>query len=161
MKNNSETPKYIIVLGTTFSGSTAVYDYLYGRGDLNDPLIGKEYLLPILPNGLMALESVSDKAFDPATTEHALAQFRSIAFKLIDYWLKVSKDNKFNKRIPIFKSEIDKFIKEVSYVDFPMRLLWRDELMQSNIQRIIGKFKNRLGLKKEKLQTRLIVTKKN
>ena len=64
MKNNSNDPQYIIVLGTTFSGSGAVFDYLNGRGDLYEPLFGQEYLLPILPNGLMTLEAISDKAFD-------------------------------------------------------------------------------------------------
>ena len=148
MKKNYKSPKYIIVLGTTFSGSTAVYDYLNGRGDLYDPLIGKEYLLPILPNGLMALESVSDKAFDPATTEYVLTQFKFIANKLINYWSKVSKDKEFDKKIPLFRDEIENFIKEISYIDFPMRLLWRDEFMQSKFELILGKFKNRLGLKK-------------
>ncbi len=86
MKNNLNNSQYLIVLGTTFSGSGAVFDYLNGRGDLYEPLFGQEYLLPILPNGLMTLEAVSDKAFDPATTEHALIQFEDIANKLMNYW---------------------------------------------------------------------------
>ena len=45
MINEFKKPKYIIVLGTTFSGSRAVFDYLNGRGDLYDPLFGEEYLL--------------------------------------------------------------------------------------------------------------------
>ena len=41
MKNNLNNSQYIIVLGTTFSGSGAVFDYLNGRGDLYDPLFGQ------------------------------------------------------------------------------------------------------------------------
>jgi hypothetical protein len=36
MSQKTGKPKYIIVLGTTYSGSGAVYDYLAGRGDLHD-----------------------------------------------------------------------------------------------------------------------------
>ena len=100
MKNNSDNPQYIIVLGTTFSGSGAVFDYLNGRGDLYEPLCGQEYLLPILPDGLMTLEAISDKAFDPATTEHALIQFENIANKLMNYWSKRG-DDKLKKKIII------------------------------------------------------------
>ena len=62
----------------------------------------------------MALESVSDKAFDPATNEYVLTQFKSIANKLINYWSKVSKDKEFDK-IPLFRDEIENFIKEISW----------------------------------------------
>lgn len=158
MKNNSDNPQYIIVLGTTFSGSGAVFDYLNGRGDLYEPLCGQEYLLPILPDGLMTLEAISDKAFDPATTEHALIQFENIANKLMNYWSK-REDDKLKKKLSLFKEAIEEFIDDVSLADFPMRLLWR-ELKQSTTQRILNKFKNRLGFKKKDTQTRLLVSQK-
>ena len=159
MKNNLNNSQYLIVLGTTFSGSGAVFDYLNGRGDLYEPLFGQEYLLPILPNGLMTLEAVSDKAFDPATTEHALIQFEDIANKLMNYWARLE-DVKLNKKLPLFKDAIEEFIDDIGLVDFPMRLLWR-ELKQSPIQRILGKFKNRLGFKKKDSRTRLLVSQKD
>ncbi len=159
MKNKLNNPQYIIVLGTTFSGSGAVFDYLNGRGDLYEPLFGQEYLLPILPNGLMTLEAVSDKAFDPATTEHALIQFEDIANKLMNYWARCE-DVRLNEKLPLFKDAIKEFIDDISLVDFPMRLLWRD-LKQTPIQRILGKFKNRLGFKKKDSQTRLLISQKD
>ena len=159
MKNNLNNPQYIIVLGTTFSGSGAVFDYLNGRGDLYAPLFGEEYLLPILPNGLMTLEAVSGKAFDPATTEHALIQFEDIANKLMNYWAR-REDVRLNKKLPLFKDAIEEFIDDISLVDFPMKLLWR-ELEQSPIQRILGKFKNRLGFKNKDPLTRLLVSQKD
>jgi hypothetical protein len=159
MKNNLNNSQYLIVLGTTFSGSGAVFDYLNGRGDLYEPLFGQEYLLPILPNGLMTLEAVSDKAFDPATTEHALIQFEDIANKLMNYWAR-REDVRLNKKLPLFKDAIEEFIDDISLADFPMRLLWR-ELKQSPTQRILNKIKNRLGFKKEDPQTRLLVSQKD
>ena len=159
MKNNLNNSQYLIVLGTTFSGSGAVFDYLNGRGDLYEPLFGQEYLLPILPNGLMTLEAISGKAFDPATTEHALIQFEDIANKLMNYWAR-REDVSLNKKLPLFKDAIEEFIDDISLADFPMRLLWR-ELKQSPTQRILNKIKNRLGFKKEDPQTRLLVSQKD
>ena len=160
MEINLDKPKYIIVLGTTFSGSGAIFDYLNGRGDLYDPLIGEEYLLPILPNGLMALESVSDKSFDPATTEYVLTQFKSIAYKLMRYWTNISNDENLNRRIPFYKDAIEKFINDISIADFPMRLLWRDELLQPPIKHFLEKIQKRAGFKKKVAQTRLIISQK-
>ena len=159
MKNNLDNPQYINVLGTTCSGTGAVFDYLDGREDLHDPLFGEEYLLPALPNGLMSLESVSDKAFDSATTEYSLKQFKAIAYKLIHYWATKNQSKGLNKNLPLFKDAIEKFIDEISFADFPMRLLIH-ELTQSPVQRILGKFKNRLGLNETNPQTRLLVSQK-
>ena len=84
MENNLDNPQYINVLGTTCLWiQVLVFDYLDGRVDLHDPLFGEEYLLPALPNGLMSLEAISDKAFDASTTEYSLKQFKDIAFKLM------------------------------------------------------------------------------
>ena len=81
-----EVPKYIIVLGTTYSGSGAIFDYLVGRNDLHNPLEGEEYLLPILPNGFMDLEAAAGKAFVPETSEYHIIKFREISEKLSNFW---------------------------------------------------------------------------
>ena len=103
MAQEFKNPKYIIVLGTTFSGSGAIFDYLNGRGDLYTP-ISEEYLLPILPNGLMSLEAISNKAFDPAITENAILNFKDTAYKLMNYWTSIDK-NDINKIIFIQKCD--------------------------------------------------------
>ena len=82
MNTNLNLPNYIIVLGTTYSGCTAVYDYFNGRGDLYAPLIGEEYLLPQIPFGLMSLEASAGNAFNSSSAEFALSKFEDIAEKL-------------------------------------------------------------------------------
>ncbi len=160
MKNNSKKPKYIIVLGTTYSGSGAIFDYLNGRNDLYNPLVDQEYPLPMLPNGLMTLEAISGKAFDPAITEHALIQFKFIANQLINYLSKTTKDNDLKKRIPFFKKAIGEFIKDISFGDFPMRLFWR-ALMETPEQYILDRLIKRIGFKKKDPNSRLIVSQKD
>ena len=76
---------YIITLGTGYSGSGAIFDYLSGRGDLHDPLQGTEYQLPQMPNGLMSLEAISKNAFHPSTADFALSQFEKMTKKLSRY----------------------------------------------------------------------------
>lgn len=148
--------QYIIVLGTTYSGCGAIYDYLNNRGDLYEPLKGQEYELPQLVNGLMALEAASEKAFDPASAEFALSQFENTAFKLLKIWASNQKDENFSNDLKLFKDEIGKFIKEICAADFPMRLVWRS-YNKSLTQRIIDKLK-RVFVSEKIPQTRILVS---
>ena len=106
MKNSFKKPKYIIILGTTGSGSGAVFDYLNGRDDLYNPLVDQEYPLPMLPNGLMSLEAISGNAFDPAITEYALIQFKFIAHQLMEYWSRKTKDDNLKKKYLFLKKKL-------------------------------------------------------
>ncbi len=155
MAQEFKNPKYIIVLGTTFSGSGAIFDYLNGRGDLYTP-ISEEYLLPILPNGLMSLEAISNKAFDPAITENAILNFKDTAYKLMNYWTSKIDKNDINKKLSLYKNAINEFIDEISSADYPMRLFWR-ELNKSKVEIFIDKINKFLGFKKN-VKTRLIVS---
>ena len=59
----------------------------------------------------------------------------------MEYWFKKTKNDDLKKKIPFFKKEIDQFIKEISFVDFPMRLFWR-ELMET-LNNIFDRLKKR------------------
>ena len=96
-----EPPNYIIVLGTIYSGSSAIFDYLVGRNDLYNPLEGEEYLLPILPNGFMDLETAAGKAFVPESSEYHIMKFQEISEKLSNLW---SKDPKKKRTQKIFEN---------------------------------------------------------
>ena len=106
MDKNALTPKYIIVLGTTYSGSGAIFDYFSKRGDLYNPLLGEEYELPQITNGLLALEAACNKAFDPATCEYAISQFEKITNRLINTWSKQTMGKNFPDRLKLFKEEL-------------------------------------------------------
>ena len=76
----------------------------------------------------------------------------------MNYWSR-REDPRLNKKLPLFKDAIKEFIDDVSLADFPMRLLWR-ELKQSSTQRILDKFKKRLGFKKKTLKQDFLYLKK-
>ena len=159
MNSQSNLSNYIIVLGTTYSGSGAVYDYLSGRGDLHDPLQGIEYQLPQMPNGLMTLEAVAKDAFHPGTVDFVMNQFEKITNKLSrsETLFRYGKD--YASKIPSFDKKIQQFIDEVCVVKLPMRLHWhRSMKSQSAIIYFISKLKNYLGFNDTLPHTRLIVS---
>lgn len=159
MKNNSNFTKFIIVLGTTKSGSGAIFDYLVGRGDINDPLRGQEYHLPQMPNGLMALESVSKKAFHPGTADYVLSQFEDMVKILSRPQTRWHYGMDYESRIPLFKESIKIFIDEICSAKLPMRLHWRKITQdQSPLIYLFSKLKNRLGFNELVHNSRLIVS---
>ena len=162
MSSQSDLVNYIIVLGTTYSGSGAVYDYLSSRGDLHDPLQGIEYQLPQMPNGLMTLEAVAKKAFHPGTADFVLDQFEKLTKKLSrsETFFRYGKD--YSSKIPSFEREIGKFIDEICVVKLPMRLHWHRSMQsQTPILYFIRKLKNYLGFNEVLPDTRLLVSPEN
>lgn len=159
MNIDSRHPNFIIVQGTNYSGSGVVYEYLSGRGDLNDPLKGTEYQLPQMPNGLMALEAITKNAFHPGTIDYVLSQFEKISMKLSrskKYW-RYGKG--YSSKLPLFEVEIKKFIEEICSAELPMHLHWQQLIQtESPIYYIINKLKNRLSNKRPVPTTRLVVS---
>jgi hypothetical protein len=159
MSTPSNLTNYIITLGTTKSGSGAIFDYLSGRGDLYDPLQGTEYQLPQMPNGLMILEAISKNAFHPPTADFVLSQFEKITKKLSRSETLWSYGKGYDSKIPSFKIAIQEFIDEVCAAKLPMRLHWHRSLRsQSNIQYFFSKLKNYLNINQAVPDTRLLVS---
>ena len=162
MNSRLNPPHYIIVLGTNYSGSGVVYDYLSGRGDLNDPLQGTEYQLPQMPNGLMTLEAASKNAFHPGTIDFVLTNFEKTCKKLAatkKYW-RYGKG--YSSKLPIFELEIKKFVEEICSAHFSMQLHWHELInTQSPVLYFIKKLKNRISINKTAPKTRLLVSQNN
>lgn len=159
MSNKSLSINFIITLGTTKSGSGAVFDYLKGRGDINDPLKGQEYHLPQMPYGLMTLEAVAKSAFHPGNSDFVISQFEDtikILSRSQTYW---RYGMGYSQTVPCFDKLIEQFIEEICSASFPMRLHWR-KLIQSdsNIKYLIFKLKNRLGFVEKAPITRLLIS---
>jgi hypothetical protein len=157
VKKQSVLPRFIIILGTTESGSTAVYEYLAGRGDLNDPFMNSDYQLPHVPNGLMSLEAASEKAFHPGTADFALTQFENLVNRLSRSYSVWHTGKGFSKKLKLFEIATKDFIEEICAVNYPMHLEWR-RLMRSPTQHFINLLKNRLQINEEVPNTRILVS---
>jgi len=150
---------YIIVLGTFYSGSKAVFDYLSGRGDLNDPLQGKEYHLPQMPYGLMTLEAISESAFHPPTTDYVLTQFEKMTKKLSRPETLWQYGKGYALKLPSFDIVIEQFINDICAAKLPLRLQWHRSMQsQSAIIYFIKKYKKYLGFNGVAPNTRLLVS---
>ena len=75
-------PKFVITLGTFYSGSGAVYDFLSGRNDSHAPLPGKEYILPQVPYGIMSLHASCGFFFSHPSAHLSIVKFKKIAYML-------------------------------------------------------------------------------
>ena len=160
--NQSNLENYIIVLGTTKSGSGAVFDYLAGRGDLHDPLQGTEYQLPQMPNGLMTLEAITKNAFHPPTADFVLTQFEKLSKKLSRPETLWHYGKGFTSKLSSFEKVIKEFIDEICIAKLPMRLHWhRSMRSQSNIVYFINKLKNYFNISERVPDTRLIISHDN
>lgn len=159
MNNKSIPTNFIIILGTTKSGSGAVFDYLIGRGDIRNPLKGQEYHLPQMPYGLMTLEAVAKGAFHPGNSDFVISQFEETIKKLSRPQTRWRYGMGYSHRVPSFQKLIDQFMEEICLAKFPMRLHWR-QLIHSDsiIKYLIFKLKNRLGFRDRAHITRLIVS---
>ena len=159
MNSQLTTTNFIIVLGTTYSGSGAVYEYLSSREDIHDPLQGIEYQLPQMPNGLMTLEAVAKNAFHPGTADFVLNQFEKLTKKLSRSETFFRYGKGYSTKIPSFEKEIEKFIDEICAVKLPMRLHWHRSMQsQSAILYFISKLKNYLGFNQALPHTRLLAS---
>ncbi len=162
MNNQLNLTNYIIVLGTTYSGSGAVYDYLSGRGDLYDPLQGIEYQLPQMPNGLMTLEAITENAFHPGTADYVLNQFEKIIKNLSRSETIYRYGKGYTSKIPLFEKLINEFIEEICAAKLPMRLHWHRSMnSQSSIKYFFLKLKNYLGINEKFPSTRLLISRED
>lgn len=152
----NKNTKYIILLGTTYSGSGAVQDYLRGRGDLHDPLKGSEYLLPQAPGGLMSLEAAAGQAFHHAVSDHAVKQFSELARKLARPATRSYYGKGFEKHIPDFLAGVEAFINDVTSAQMPMQLDWH-KLVEPSAYRLLQWAKAKLGVYPPAASTHILV----
>lgn len=136
MLHNEHAKKKLIILGTTYSGSGAVYDYLQQRGDGYDPFSGSEYLLPQIPYGLMSLRSAIGMSFHHAVANHAIRKFRMVADKLARTPSRTRYGKGYSLIFPNFLPEIDRLIKEATAAELPFHLDWR-KAEQSRLARTL------------------------
>lgn len=117
----------VIVLGTTYSGSSAVFDYLNGRSDSYSPLADAEYLLPHVPYGLMQLRSACSEAFHYTIAHEAFLRFKEVALRLARPAQKYRYGGGYEQLLPGFSREIDQLVDSMIDSRMSMRFFW-DEL---------------------------------
>ena len=135
-----------IVLGTTYSGSGAVFDFLGGRSDAFAPLADAEYLLPHIPYGLMQLRSACTEAFHYTIAHEAILRFKDVAYRLARPAQKRNYGGDYENLLPGFSREIDGLIESLIDSRMPMRFMWDrislDRPTEPSFAKLFGKDKS-------------------
>lgn len=117
--------EFAIVLGTTKSGSNAVFEYLAGRRDLYDPLQGAEYMLPQSPYGLMNLLATAGQAFHYPSSEEALSKFEKLVIQLYRKASLIRFGRGYQTTLPWFLDDLERFVDRIVAAELPLRLTWK------------------------------------
>ncbi len=108
----------VILLGSGNSGSSAIRDYLTGRGDVEDPLDGQEFALIQTKGGLSDLHRALTTEYFPANATYALIEFRKLARRLgrtSKKWrIPPTLGYGFSQRIPGYSETISDFIEDIT-----------------------------------------------
>jgi len=134
------SPRFVIVLGTFYSGASAVYDFLDGRDDSCDPLHGNEYILPQIPYGIMSIHAVCENYFSHPSANMNLVNFKKIAYKLGDNNTKYSPGMGYANDIDNYYSLIDSFLDRIVVSSFSYEAHW-DWFTAPLIKRIFNRVK--------------------
>lgn len=120
MNKNNLIPS-IIVLGSNYSGSGAVFDYLAGRGDILDPLDGKELNIIHNPYGILPFISTVYDSFYPTVAAEALDKLEWILKQ--GGYPKRGYNCGYNleKYIPDYQIKIQHYINNITEVRYPFR----------------------------------------
>ena len=110
--------KKMVILGTSFSGSGAVFDCLCRRADSANPLGGKEFVLPQMPNGLMTLHALFEDYFHFTSFDAALKKCYRQALQLGGRSgpLKVGLD--YRRVVPNYEEYVKKYSSSIGSVAY-------------------------------------------
>ena len=134
----------VIVLGTTYSGSSAVYDYLNGRPDSYSPLADAEYLLPHVPYGLLQLRSACSEAFHYTIAHEAFLRFKEVALRLARPAKKYRYGGGYEQLLPGFSREIDQLVDSMIDSRMSMRFIWDELNLDSAFDSLLNQIRHKL-----------------
>jgi hypothetical protein len=142
--------KTIIVLGTGYSGSSAINDYLISRNDFQDLFKGGEFRLVNDPGGIDELYNSFYKNYSLNCASNALKNFKKL--------IKNSYYSNYNKKFPIYKNDIftltEQFIKNITYISYNgAPKFYLDDM--SSVDKLILFFKRKI-LKKSSREVDLL-----
>jgi len=109
----------IVVLGSGYSGSGAVFDYLAGRSDIHDPFNGVE--LPIIQNpyGIIHFQTSVYESYYPPLGSEALSQLELFLKKADRDSRGVRRGYGLGKVINNYQNRVDAYINSITDMEFP------------------------------------------
>jgi len=113
--------KTIIILGSNYSGSSAIFDYLSGRNDILDPFKSKELFIVESPYGILPfMSTVYDAIYPPVATE-ALDKLEWMLNRAAYPYRGFTCGYDLNNAIPKYQEKVQKYIESITEVHYTFR----------------------------------------
>ena len=132
--------KTILTIGTGYSGSSAIYEYLQNTGFYFDPFPNKEFSLVYDPGGIIDLEILSSENFTLNKNAFIINQFK----KNIDYYTHSYACTKKNKEVDITKNILKNYLNSIIYLEYTARtnfIKYNDSFLKKIIEKVFYKVK--------------------
>jgi len=117
-KTQNERPSYIIVVGSGYSGSGAVFDYLSGRPDVATTISGVEFRLGIDPGGLQDLRYALGEGFHPNRASIAIKNFQDLCRRYGRSNSALPPGLGYVDLIPEYESVIEAYLQDIVDIEF-------------------------------------------
>ena len=124
MNVKKTSTRFVITLGTFYSGAGAVYDFLSGRNDSYDPLNGEEYLLPQVPYGIMSLHASCGFFFSHPSAHLNIVKFKKIAYMLGRKHTKYNPGMGYADNVNAYYKLIDSYVDSLVVSSLPYNSHW-------------------------------------
>ena len=139
--------KTIVTIGTGYSGSSAVYEFLRLTNNFYDPFPNIEFSLTYDPGGVMDIDECINKNFSPNKTTLIYEQFKkNIAFYTSkDYGLKQGKNMSiYNHSITNLLNEYLESLVEIKYEGQSLYLKYNNNLFLNFLSKLAIKFNKKI-----------------
>ena len=134
--------KYVVVIGSGKSGSSAVFDYCAGRGDFDDSLNHNEFELIHDPHGMTYLDNSLNSEYSVNGASYAIDNFADFAKNFVSS-IPNNKKSEYLKNINTFLSNITL----LSYKGMPRSEFARLGFFKKKKELILRKLNAKKGLK--------------
>ena len=138
----------IVIIGTGYSGSSAIYEFLRQTNNFYDPFPNIEFSITYDPGGVMDIEECINKNYTPNKMKIIYEQFRkNINFYTNKgYGLKQGKNMSFeNANINDLLIKYLESLIELKYKGQSLYLKYNDTLFSNLLTKILLKFKKKLS----------------
>ena len=145
--------KTIITIGSGYSGSSAVYQYLRSSNFFFDPFPDKEFSLTYDPGGIMDIENCLINNFSPNKTNFIYQRF----LNNIKFYTNPSSGLKPGKNLQIKKNNLKKILN--NYIESIVNLTYEGEssYIKHNNSKITNLYKKILFKFKKKIKGEMVL----
>ena len=114
----NEENKYLVILGSGYSGSGAIYDYLSGVKGFYPALSGHEFRLIHEPGGLNELYEAISSGFHPNRANDAIYRFKRLAHRCSNSRKAMRRGLGYAESILNYQEKIESYLRDILLMSY-------------------------------------------